>query len=290
MTAHRPTVEPGPRFVKGHCGGDGFLLLLDPGNQVALSEDAVRGLCHPRTGLGGDCLLRLTAADPGKGSARSRGEWFVDCRDADGSHSLACGPGAGFVARYLTVAGLAGPGALWIGTRVGDQRVTVDAKGRTTVEMPTPRVLGTAGVTADGQSFPGTLVSLGALHLVCVIDTPVSYLDFAKEPQPDTAAFPKTVGVLVPSADMVFVNVLPRGSLRVRAYRPGAGEIRPGGAAACAAAAAVQHAAGRRETTVVENVTGPLTVALDASAVTLLTGPAGVAAEGVLDARWLAAL
>ncbi|MEV4434924.1 hypothetical protein [Streptomyces sp. NPDC049585] len=283
------TARPGPRYVKGHCCGDGFLLLLDPGDRIPLSEDAVRRVCDPHAGLGGDGLVRLVETAGGGCHRRPRTAWFLDCREPDGSHTLLCGPAAGFAARYLAEAGLAPAGPVGFATPVGDQRATVDDKGRATVALPRPRVLGTASVTAEDRTHAATTVSLGSLHLVSVVDTPVSYLDLTKEPRTDSAAFPRTAGVIRPAPDLVFVNVLPRGSLRVRAYRPGTGEVRTGGTVACAAAAAVQHAAGGWDTTVVENPAGALTVTLAAGAPALLTGPTAISAEGVLDTRWLAA-
>ncbi|MCA6094209.1 hypothetical protein LE181_18820 [Streptomyces sp. SCA3-4] len=287
----RPCVDPGPRYAKGHCCGDGFLLLLDPDDRIHLSEDAVRALCDPHTGLGGDALLRVVRTPRGRLPGRPRGDWFADFRNPDGSHALRCGPGLGFVARYLTGAGLARPGAVWLGTRGGDACVTVADDGRTTVELPAPRVLGPAGATLDGHAFAGTAVSLGTLHLVCPVELPVRALDLTCDPQLDAAAFPAGPGDMVPDVALSFVNVLPSGRLRVRVHRPRVGEPPSCGTAVCAAAAVVQHAAGRRRgTAVVESGSGPLSVTIGPNGPALLTGPAGVTAEGVLDARWLTAL
>ncbi|MEU4210966.1 diaminopimelate epimerase [Streptomyces sp. NPDC026206] len=287
----RPCVEPGPRYAKGHCCGDGFLLLLDPDDRLCLSEAAVRALCDPHGGLGGDALLRLVRTRRGRLPGRPRGDWFADVRDPDGFPALTCGPGLGLVARYLTAADLARPGRIWLGTRAGDARATVDAGGRTTVELPPARVLGPSAVTLDGHTFEGTTVSLGGLHLVCPTELPVPGLDLTHEPRLDLHAFPGTTGVMVPDVTLSFVNVLPSGRLRVRVHRPRVGRPPSCGTTVCAAAAVVQHTAGRRQgTTDVESPSGPLSVTLGTNAPTLLTGATAIAAEGVLDARWLAAL
>ncbi|GHG49839.1 diaminopimelate epimerase [Streptomyces griseocarneus] len=286
----RAGVEPGPRYAKGYCGGNGFVILLDPDNRVPLTEAAARALCAPHTGLGGDGVLRLVRTARAGVPGLTRSEWFMDCRDPDGSRALTCGPGLGLVARYLTRAGLAPPGRMWIGTRVGDKRAAVDPDGRATMELLPPRVLGPSSATVDGRTLPGTAVSLGNLHLVCLLETPVHYVDLTRDLRLDIAAFPRTTGVIVPDVDLSLVNVLPDGSLRVRVHQPGAGDRRSCGTAVCAAAAAVQHTAGEWGTTVVESDSGPLSVTVDPHAPTLLSGAAGIAAEGVLDAGWLAGL
>ncbi|MEU7137000.1 diaminopimelate epimerase [Streptomyces sp. NPDC046261] len=286
----RPCVEPGPRYAKGHCCGDGFLLLLDPDDRIRLSDGAVRALCDPHSGLGGDALLRLVRTRRGRLPGRPRGDWFADVRNPDGSHALTCGPGLGLVARYLTAAGLAPPGEILLATRGGDARTTAGADGLTTVELPPARVLGPSEVTLDGHAFTGTAVSLDSLHLVCPTELPVSALDLTREPRLDLADFPATSGVLVPDVALSFVNVLPTGRLRVRVHRPRVGELPSRGTAVCAAAAVVQHTTGRRGPMVVESASGPLSVTVGRNKPTLLTGASSIASEGVLDARWLASL
>ncbi|MBO0656005.1 hypothetical protein J1792_25510 [Streptomyces triculaminicus] len=160
----RAGVEPGPRYAKGYCGGNGFVILLDPDNRVPLSEAAARALCTPHTGLGGDGVLRLVRTARAGVPGLTRSEWFMDCRDPDGSRALMCAPGLGLVARYLTLVGLAPPGRMWIGTRVGDKRAAVGPDGRATMELLPPRVLGPSSATVDGRTLPGTAVSLGNLH------------------------------------------------------------------------------------------------------------------------------
>ncbi|MFI9201255.1 diaminopimelate epimerase [Streptomyces sp. NPDC053048] len=286
----RSGVGPGPRYAKGYCGGNGFLIVLDPDNRLFLSEAAVRALCDPYTGLGGDGVLRLVRTARAGMPGRSRSEWFMDCRHRDGSQALMCDPGLGLAARYLTLAGLALPGRMWIGTRAGDQRAVVDSDGRATMELPPPRLLGPSSASVDGHDLQGTAVSLGNLHLVCVLETPVAHVDLTRDLRMDLAPIPRVTGVIVPDVNLSLVNVLPDRSLRLRVHQPGVGEARSCGAAVCAAAAAVQHTAGEWGTTVVESEPGPLSVTLEPNAPALLTGAAGIAAEGVLDARWLATL
>ncbi|GHF30808.1 diaminopimelate epimerase [Streptomyces mashuensis] len=292
MPPHR--VEPGPRYLKGYCGGNGFLLLPDPERSVTLSEDAVRGLCDPHTGLGGDALLHLVRHDRRTGrpatGGRRRVEWFTDCHAADGYPLPLWGPGLGVVARYLTVSGLARPGQMWIGTHTGDRRVLAREDGNVTTEMPAPRILGGSWAALDGRTHPGVALSLGPSHLVCVVDVPLACLDLGSAPEADLTVFAGGPGPLTPDVTVSFANVLTDGSVRLRVHRPGIGETRPCGTTACAAAAAVQHLTGRRGTTVVRTPRGPVSVTLAAGAPALLAGTAILVAEGVLDARWLAAL
>ncbi|VVJ20732.1 Diaminopimelate epimerase (EC [Amycolatopsis camponoti] len=279
-----PAVDQGPRYAKGFCGGNDFVLLIDPDDDVRLTGNAVRGLCDRYRGLGGDGVLRLVRTEFADPALAGDAEWFMDCRNPDGTVAPMCGPGLGLIARYLLDAGLIAPGEVWIGTSVGAKRTVIDDRGTTSIELLPPEFLGSSSVRLGGREYPGSVISLGNLHLVCFVTTPVEALDLSAEPVLAGPGFGDA------DLDITWVNVLADGRLRTRVYEPGTGEMRSCGTAVCAAAAARQRAEGAWGTTVVDTDAGPLSVTLRGHGKTVFTGAASVAALGTLDATWITSL
>jgi diaminopimelate epimerase len=279
-----PAADRGPRYAKGFCGGNDFVLLIDPEDDVRLTERAVRGLCDRYRGLGGDGVLRLVRTEFAEPALAGDAEWFMDCRNPDGTEAPMCGPGLGLIARYLLDAGLIAEGEVWIGTKVGAKRTLIDDSGTTSVELLPPEFLGSSSVRLGTRDYPGTVISLGNLHLVCFVTTPVETLDLSLEPVLADTGLPAA------DLDITWANVLADGRLRTRVYEPGTGEMRSCGTAVCAAAAARQLAEGAWGTTVVSTDAGPLSVTLRGYGKTVFTGAASIAAQGTLRTDWITSL
>jgi len=276
------------RFAKGHGTGNDFLIVPDPDDQVTLSRDLVARLCHRRTGLGADGILRAVRA-PAHGHAQPPGhgpppgpaaEWLMDYRNADGSVAEMCGNGIRVFARYLLDHGLAAGPAFAVATRAGLRQVREEASGEITVDMGVPEVRGRSEAVIGSRRYQGLEVSLGNPHLACVVDVPVAGLDLSAPPAVDHSRFPAGANVEV-------VRVRGDGRLEMRVYERGSGATLSCGtgavAAAVAAATACARLAGRWA---VQVPGGALTVALSEKT-SMLTGPAVIVAEGVLDHRWL---
>lgn len=284
-----------PRVLIGHGTENDFVVLPDPDGSVWAGErlDAgmVRRLCDRRGGLGGDGVLRLVrsvhvpdAADV-LGSELAACEWFMDHRNADGSHAEMCGNGIRLFLHALVAEGLLDRAAfadgVLVGTRGGPRRVGAAADGGYWVDMGPAREFGRGTAELDGRAFPGLAVSMGNPHLAAVTDVDVDTLDLTSEPGFDPALFPEGVNVEL-------VNVLEPGAhIRLRVFERGVGETRSCGTGACAAAYAALADAGRTEGTVVVDVPGGrLTVRIDPRT-TVLTGPAVLVATGSLSREWL---
>ena len=121
-------------FVKGHGTGNDFVLLPDPDDRLELTAGLARALCDRRTGLGADGVLRVAPAGAGR--------WFMDHRNADGSHAEMCGNGIRVFGRWLVDAGLVPAGDLVVLTRGGDRGLHVPVTGDVTVDMGPPRLPG----------------------------------------------------------------------------------------------------------------------------------------------------
>jgi diaminopimelate epimerase len=297
------TVQSGPRVLLGHGTENDFVVLPDPDGDVwpesRLDAELVRRLCDRRAGLGGDGVLRVVRsahvpdAPAVLGEALPVCEWFMDHRNADGSHAEMCGNGIRLFLHVLLTEGLldratAEAGVL-VGTRGGPRRVGATPAGGYWADMGPARPLGRGVAQLPGHELPGLGVSMGNPHLACLTDVSVDSLDLTALPRVDPAMFPEGVNVEV-------VNVLsaedaPDGAhahIRLRVYERGVGETRSCGTGACAAAYAALVAGDRTTGTVAVDVPGGrLTVELDGTT-TVLSGPAVVVATGSLTPEWLA--
>ena len=296
-------IDSDPRVLLGHGTENDFVVLPDPDGSVwpedRLDADLVRRLCDRRAGLGGDGVLRVVPsrcvpdAPAVLGEALDDCTWFMDHRNADGSHAEMCGNGIRLYLHVLLAEGLidraeAEAGVL-VGTRGGPRRVGARPEGGYWVDMGPARPLGRGEARISGVTFPGLGVSMGNPHLACLTDVEVDTLDLTALPGVDPAMFPD--GVNVELVNVLSATDAPAGAaahVRLRVYERGVGETRSCGTGACAAAYAALEAGGRTAGTVVVDVPGGrLSVELDGTT-TVLSGPAVVVATGVLTAEWLA--
>ena len=285
-----------PRVLLGHGTENDFVVLPDPDGTVwpesRLDAALVRRLCDRRAGLGGDGVLRVVRsahvpdAAAVLGDTLDRCEWFMDHRNADGSHAEMCGNGIRLFLHALVTEGLLDRAAcalgVLVGTRGGPRRVGATPGGEYWADMGPARPFGAGEARLSGHLFPGLAVSMGNPHLACLTDVPVESLDLSAAPSVDPRLFPDGVNV-------EFVNVLEAGAhVRLRVSERGVGETRSCGTGACAAAFAALAADGRAEGTVLVDVPGGrLSVQVSAST-TVLTGPAVLVSVGTLCPEWLA--
>jgi len=291
------TDQTGPGVLLGHGTENDFVVLPDPDGSVwpesRLDEALVRRLCDRRAGLGGDGVLRVVRsvhvpdAPSVLGEALPACEWFMDHRNADGSHAEMCGNGIRLFLHVLVTEGLLDRAAcedgVLVGTRGGPRRVGATPDGAYWVDMGPARPFGEGTAGVDGREFPGLAVSMGNPHLACLTGVDLDALDLTVAPTFDAALFPEGVNV-----ELITV-IDPGAHIRLRVHERGVGETRSCGTGACAAAYAALVAEGRTEGTVVVDVPGGrLSVQVD-ERTTVLTGPAVLVSAGALCTEWLAA-
>jgi diaminopimelate epimerase len=289
--------QASPRVLRGHGTENDFVVLPDPHGGVwpesRLDEAMVRRLCDRRAGPGGDGVLRVVRsahvpdAPDVLGEALGRCEWFMDHRNADGSHAEMCGNGIRLFLHVLVSEGLLDRAAceagVLVGTRGGPRRVGATPDGDYWVDMGPARPFGSGSARLSGHDFPGLAVSMGNPHLVCLTALDVDSLDLSTAPAVDPGLFPEGVNVEL-------VNVLRAGAhIRLRVSERGVGETRSCGTGACAAAYAALTAAGAAEGTVVVDVPGGRLSVQVTAGTTVLTGPAVLVTAGELSPEWLAA-
>jgi diaminopimelate epimerase len=286
-----------PRVLIGHGTENDFVVRPDPDGSVwpeeRLDAAMVRRLSERRAGLGGDGVLRVVrsvhvpdAADV-LGDDLEACEWFMDHRNADGSHAEMCGNGIRLFLHVLVTEGLLAHSAceagVLVGTRGGPRRVGATPDGDYWVDMGAAREFGASEARVDGRTFRGRAVSMGNPHLAALTDVDVAALDLTRAPEFDAGLFPDGVNVEL-------VNVLEPGAhIRLRVFERGVGETRSCGTGAGAAAYAALVDDGRSEGTVVVDVPGGRLSVQVIPGTTVLTGPAVIVAAGVLCAEWLGA-
>jgi diaminopimelate epimerase len=290
------TSTTAPRVLRGHGTENDFVVLPDPDGTVwpeaRLDAGLVRRLCDRRAGIGGDGVLRVVRsahvpdAAAVLGANLDRCEWFMDHRNADGSHAEMCGNGIRLFLHVLVSEGLLDRGAceagVLVGTRGGPRRVGATPDGDYWVDMGPARPFGKGEAELSGETFPGLAVSMGNPHLACLTGKDVDALDLTAEPVFDPALFPDGVNVEL-------INVLEPGThIRLRVFERGVGETRSCGTGACAAAYAALAADGRTEGTVEVDVPGGHLSVRVGDGTTVLTGPAVVVSAGELSPEWLA--
>ena len=285
-----------PRVLLGHGTENDFVVLPDPDGAVwpetRLDAAMVRRLCDRRAGLGGDGVLRVVRsvhvpdAPAVLGADLDGCEWFMDHRNADGSHAEMCGNGIRLFLHVLVTEGLLDratcEAGVLVGTRGGPRRVGATPDGAYWVDMGPARPFGEGEARLAGQVVTGLAVSMGNPHLAALTDVDVDALDLCAAPTFDARLFPEGVNVEV-------INVIEPGAhIRLRVYERGVGETRSCGTGACAAAYAALVADGRAEGTVVVDVPGGRLSVRVGGGTTVLTGPAVLVSAGALCAEWLA--
>jgi diaminopimelate epimerase len=268
-------------WLKGHGTENDFVVVPDPDGTRDLDATEVAALCHRRSGLGADGVLRVVRAtaldDPmAKAAAADGVEWFMDYRNADGSVSEMCGNGVRVFVRYLVREGLADPaGPIPIGTRGGVRLATVCDDDRIGVDMGPVAVDGSTRVTVDGRDREATRVSVGNPHAVVFVDDLAEAGALLEPPGHDATHFPDGVNV-------EFVVRTGEHAIAMRVHERGSGETRSCGTGACAAAAAFARAVDLAPPASVDVRVpgGDLEVVLRPDGDVELIGPAVLVAEG----------
>jgi diaminopimelate epimerase len=275
----------------GHGTENDFVVLPDPDGSVwpesRLTPEMVRRLCDRRAGLGADGVLRLVPsrdvpdAPAVLGTDLDHCIWFMDHRNADGSHAEMCGNGIRLFLHALVTDRMLDRDAcedgVLVGTRGGPRRVGATRDGRYWVDMGPARPFGEGKAVLSGQVFPGLAISMGNPHLAAVTDVPVDTLDLTTAPEVDAGLFPDGVNVEV-------VNPLPDDGgephVRMRVFERGVGETMSCGSGACAVAAVTVEQLDLMVGTVAVDLPGGRLTVVIAPDRCILSGPAVIVATG----------
>ncbi len=268
-------------FAKYHGLGNDFVF-VDASQETLADVSAVaRTLCDRRRGVGADGLVLLRPQADGV---------HMRIINSDGSEAEMCGNASRCVPLFAREKGWMGGDTLTLQTLAGPivTRVQNWARGLVSVNMGRPRLqrgqIPVAGpaeeqavnltLSAAGQNWTGTAVSMGNPHFVIFVP------DLAQVDLSQTGPLLQTHPAFPKKTNVEFVQVLDRHTLRMRVWERGAGITQACGTGACATAVAAQLT-GRSD--------GPVQVVLDGGTLQIewqpgqevqMTGPAAKVFEG----------
>ena len=285
------------RFTKMQGAGNDFVVLDETRGPLNLDAAQFRFLADRRFGVGADQIL-IVGPSPEPG---------VDFRyrivNADGSEVEQCGNGARCFARFVRDAGLTDKDRIRVRTLSGDIEPQLHADGRVTVDMgppvldlprvpfnpadlTSPRLVGTAelwSLPVADRLIDAAVVSMGNPHAVLPISqfgvedvdqAPVAQFGPLIEHHP---TFPRRVNV-------GFLQVVSRGTVRLRVFERGAGETLACGTGACGAVVAGIRLGWLDERVDVETRGGQLTIEWRGPGHSVfLTGPAVPVFSGEIE-------
>ena len=265
------------RLTKHHGLGNDFLVLLDLDDTRPVSPKEAAALCHRRTGLGADGLLRATAGTDGA-------DVTMQLLNADGSPAEMSGNGIRCLAQALFQAELATPPVLTVATDAGLRTVTELSRSdacthRMSVDMGQAKVVAAEPEWVGGDVLHATRVDVGNPHLV------LRWAGSRLPEREELTALGSRIDDATPGGANVEV-VRPgatRGELDMVVYERGVGPTLACGTGACAAVAAAHEWELCGPTTTVHMPGGPAEITLGDPV--LLTGDATFVA--LIDIPWM---
>ena len=273
-------------FYKMHGLGNDFIVLDSRDNQVMPDEQQMRCLADRHKGVGCDQIMVMRSSD-------QAGTIRLDMFNADGSPAGACGNGTRCVARL--VMDQAGRDDIGIETVAGYLKSwRTDAKsdvisadmGPVTLDwrdIPTSRAVDTLAVD---MGFPelgaATLVSIGNPHAVFFVENADSVDLHHWGPLAEKHA------LFSDRANIEFIQVLDRQSIRMRVWERGVGVTLACGSGACAAAVASACRGLTDDGVTLRLDGGALNIfwRRDTDGHVVMTGPTTYVAEGVISASF----
>ena len=222
-------------FTKMHGLGNDFVVIDAIRQQISLTSEQIRYISDRHFGVGCDQLLLVEESRDSDADFRYR------IFNADGSEVAQCGNGARCFARFVRDKELSKKDNVLVDTHAGQLLLTFDDNGLITVNMGIPRhkpaliPLKTEheeklySVDIKGVENKFGAVSLGNPHAVLQVNNvhiaPVNELGEALESH---SFFPER-------ANISFMQVVDRNTVKLRVYERGAGETLACGSGACAA-------------------------------------------------------
>lgn len=227
------------RFTKMQGIGNDYIYINCFEEQVKDPAALSVRLSDRHFGIGGDGIILIKPSE--------NGDAEMDLYNADGSRAKMCGNGIRCVGKYVYERGIAKKDVLKIDTQSGVKTLYLDVENdhvrsiRVNMGQPglTPETIPTTlpgvenqTITAAGQDWNATCVSMGNPHCVIFVD--------------DVAHFPlETVGpelenhpVFPERANIEFVRMCGENEVEMRVWERGSGETWACGTGACAVAVA----------------------------------------------------
>lgn len=259
-------------FTKMEALGNDYVYVNCLENKIDRPDKAAIMVSNRHTGIGSDGLILIKPSDIA--------DFRMDIYNADGSRAQMCGNGIRCVGKYVFDRKLIDRNTLTIETLAGIRKLeldTVDGVVRyVTVDMGIPKIENLRMDRFCGANEDLIKVDVGNPHAVviakCVDDCDMNVMNTVLG-LPD---FPY-------GANVEFVQVLDRSSVRMRVWERGSGETMACGTGACAVAAACMRMGFTEGCVTVKMHGGDLDIRSDADGRMYMTGPAREVFDGYID-------
>ena len=222
-------------FTKMHGLGNDFVVIDAINQTIDLSPEQIRFMSNRNFGIGFDQLLLVEKP------VTSNADFKYRIFNADGSEVAQCGNGARCFARFVRDKKLSDKNEIRVDTNAGQLLLCFDADDLITVNMGIPRHQPSEiplliaqqnllyHLVVNGKECQFGAVSMGnphaVIHVEDVTTAPVAELGKALESH---AVFPER-------ANIGFMQIINRHSVKLRVYERGAAETLACGSGACAA-------------------------------------------------------
>lgn len=222
-------------FTKMHGLGNDFVVIDALNQTINLNPEQIRFMSDRHFGIGFDQLLLVEK--PVSDNADFKYRIF----NADGSEVSQCGNGARCFARFVRDKKLSDKDEIRVDTHAGQLLLCFDDDGLITVNMGVPRHSPSEiplvadeeallySVVIDGQQYPFGAVSMGNPHAVIQVE------DVTTAPVAELGKILESHALFPERANIGFMQVVNRHSIKLRVYERGAAETLACGSGACAA-------------------------------------------------------
>ncbi len=225
------------QFSKMHALGNDFMIVDAVTQNVYFSAEQIRRFANRHTGIGFDQLLLVEPPyDPEL-------DFHYRIFNADGSEVFQCGNGARCFARFVYTKGLTGKKNICVSNQTGRTCMSILEDGTVRIDMGEPNFNPQAvpfHATTTEKTYPlriaeqtllCSVVSMGNPHCVLQVeDVALARVEFLGPLLAQHDYFPE-------KANVGFMQIINRNSLRLRVYERGVGETLACGSGASAAVA-----------------------------------------------------
>jgi diaminopimelate epimerase len=271
------------RFYKYHALGNDYVVLNPQDQQLALTPDQIRAICHRHYGIGSDGILLGPLPS-------AKAPFLLRIFNPDGSEAEISGNGLRIFCRYLWDRKLVDRRPFHVETKGGlVQCLVLDDGKRVQVEMGRvsflskdipvagePREVLDEPITIGEETFHFSSATIGNPH--CVIPVQDLAPELAREYGPLLEVHP-----LFPNRTNVqFLKVLDRNNIKIEIWERGAGYTLASGSSSSAAAAVARKLGMCDSQITVHMPGGEISILIDENFGIVMVGPVAQIAEGQL--------
>lgn len=228
-------------FTKMHGCGNDYIYIDCTRELIEDIPETARKLSDRHFGIGADGLILIRPS--------TKGDFFMDMYNSDGSRARMCGNGIRCFAKYVYDNGLTDKRELFIETLSGIKRIELivtDGKvAEVTVNMGVPATdpklipvisdkdkLVNEPITVNGREYRVTCISMGNPHAVVFTE------DIKSLPLSEIGPLFENHNIFPDRVNTEFIHVTDKNNIEMRVWERGSGETLACGTGACASVVA----------------------------------------------------